>query len=470
MKDLLLEIGKNPSARRIIKTLGLPIPLPEPLRREPGAMPARPLQDRKIIAGGAGELVPVIAETLASAGAEAYVADSARNVFTARGKAEAFNRPAWSVNDLGDARADGVVFDASAVASAADLRAVFDFFQPLVGRISRSGRVLVLARPAAGLSPEAAAAQAALDGFVRSVAKEIGRIGATANLILIEKGAERRAAPVLRFALSAKSAFITAQPIPITGRARGGDEPALVRGLDKKIALVTGAARGIGAATARALAAEGAHVICLDRPADEAATLEVAREIGGSALLVDLTDPGAASIIADAARARGGVDVMVHNAGITRDKTLARMSPEQWDQVLQVNLEAVIRVHQATEPHLRDGGRVICLSSIAGLAGNVGQTAYAASKAGIAGFVAVAAGPLAARGITVNAVAPGFIETRLTAAIPFAIREVARRLAALGQGGLPEDVADAIAFLATPGSQGITGTTLRVCGGAFVGR
>lgn len=468
MKDMLLEIGKNPSARRLIKTLGLPIPLPEPLRREPGGMPARPLQDRKIIVGGAGELVHVIAETLAPAGADPYVADSARSVFT--GPGEAFGRLARPKNALGNAYVDGVVLDASSVASAGDLRAVFEFFQPLVGRIARSGRVLILARPAAGLSPEGAAAQAALEGFVRSVAKEIGRIGATANLVMIEKGAERRAAPVLRFALSAKSAFITAQPITITGRARGGDVRAFVRGLDKKIALVTGAARGIGAATARALAAEGAHVICLDRPTDQEATSQIAREIGGTPLLVDLIEPGAVPKILEAVSARGGIDIVVHNAGITRDKTLARMSSGLWDQVLDVNLGAVLRVHQAIEPHLRDGGRVICLSSIAGLAGNVGQTAYAASKAGIAGFVAVAAGPLAGRGITVNAVAPGFIETRLTAAIPFAIREVARRLAALGQGGLPEDVADAIAFLATPGSQGITGTTLRVCGGAFVGR
>lgn len=468
MNDVLLEIGKNPSARRLVKSLGLPIPLPEPLRRERGATPERPLQDRKIVVGGAGDLIPIIAETLAPAGADPYVADGVRSAFVAPG--EAFGRPPRPLDALGDARVDALVFDASSLSSAADLRALFDFFQPLVSRVARSGRVLVLARPAAGLSPEAAAAQAAVDGFVRSVAKEIGRVGATANLLLVAPGAERRASPALRFLLSARSAFITAQPLTISARAGGPEEPARVRGLEKKIALVTGAARGIGAATARALAAEGAHVICLDRPADDAATAQLAREIGGTPLLVDLAEPGAAESIADAVRARGGVDIVVHNAGITRDKTLARMAPEQWDQVLGVNLAAVLRVHEALEPHLRDGGRVVCLSSIAGLAGNVGQTAYAASKAAIVGFVAAAAERLAPRGVTVNAVAPGFIETRLTAAIPIAIREVARRLSALGQGGLPEDVAGAITFLATPGSQGITGTTLRVCGGAFVGR
>jgi len=466
MSDMLLEIGKNPSARKVIKSLGLPLPLPESLRRESGPTRARPLDDRKIAVGGAGDLAGVLAATLASAGADPFVSDDLRGAFAAPG--ETFGRPPRAIDNT--AKFDALVFDATKLAGADDLRAVFEFFNPLVSQINKSGRVLILARPTAGLSPAAAAAQAALEGFVRSVAKEIGRNGATANLVIVESGAEKRVAPTLRFLLSAKSAFVTAQPIAITTRAKGGDEPALVRGVEKKIALVTGAARGIGAATARALADEGAHVICLDRPADDAPTSQLAREIGGTPLLVDLSDDDAVRKIVDVVKAKGGIDIVVHNAGITRDKTLARMSGEQWDQVLGVNLAAVIKVNNALEPLLRDGGRVVCLSSIAGLAGNVGQTAYAASKAAIVGFVAATAERLASRGITVNAIAPGFIETRLTAAIPFAIREVARRLAALGQGGLPEDVANAITFLATPGAQGITGTTLRVCGGAFVGR
>jgi 3-oxoacyl-[acyl-carrier protein] reductase len=146
------------------------------------------------------------------------------------------------------------------------------------------------------------------------------------------------------------------------------------------------------------------------------------------------------------------------------------MSVELWDQVIDVNLAAVIRTtEELVKGPLKDGGRIVCLSSIAGIAGNVGQTNYAASKAGIIGYVRAMSERLADRGITVNAIAPGFIETRLTAAIPVAIREVARRMSALGQGGLPEDVAQAIVFLATPGAQGITGRTLRVCGGSLVG-
>ena len=466
MSDMLLELGKNANARKVIKSLGLPLPLPEPLRRDRGATSARPLHDRKIAVGGVGELAGVLAVSLASAGADPFVIDEIRGAFA--GPGETFGRPSRAIDAT--AKYDALVFDATKLVDANELRAVFDFFNPLVSKINRSGRVVILARPSAGLAPSAAAAQSALEGFVRSVAKEIGKNGATANLVVVEPGAEKRLNATLRFVLSAKSAFVTAQPIVVSSRAKGGDEPALVRGLEKKIALVTGAARGIGAATARALADEGAHVICLDRSADDGSTLQLAREIGGTPLLVDLAEGDAVQKIVELVKSKGGVDVIVHNAGITRDKTLARMSAEQWDQVLSVNLAAVIKVNNALEPHLRDGGRVICLSSIAGLAGNVGQTAYAASKAAIVGFVAATAERLASRGITVNAIAPGFIETRLTAAIPFAIREVARRLAALGQGGLPEDVANAITFLATPGAQGITGTTLRVCGGAFVGK
>jgi 3-oxoacyl-[acyl-carrier protein] reductase len=446
MSDMLLELGRNPNARRLLK--GLPIPLPESLRREPGAMRARPLQDRKVVVGGEGQLLAAIAETLAPAGADVFTTNL--KPFVAPG--ETYGRPPRS--EIPE-RIDAIVFDATSLAS---LRPVFDFFQPLVKKLSRSARVVVLTRGAA--DPY----QAALEGFVRSLAKEIGRNGSTANLLVVTEGAETRVAPVLRFVLSSKSAFVTAQPIAIDTRAPGANEPTLVRSLEKRVALVTGAARGIGAATARALADEGAHVICLDRPADDTATSQLAREIGGRALLLDLTADDAPAKLA----ALGPIDIVVHNAGVTRDKTLARMSAEQWDQVIGVNLDAVIRAHNALQ--IKDRGRVICLSSIAGLAGNMGQTAYAASKAGIVGFVNREAARLAARGITVNAIAPGFIETRLTAAIPFAIREVARRLAALGQGGLPEDVASAIAFLATPGSQGITGATLRVCGGAFVGR
>jgi len=212
-------------------------------------------------------------------------------------------------------------------------------------------------------------------------------------------------------------------------------------------------------------------VVCLDRPDDDAALARVAHELGGSALPLDITDPAAPRTIADHLRSRhGGVDIVIHNAGVTRDKTIGNMSAEQWEQAVDINLGAVTRINGALLPAvLRDGGRIVCLSSVAGIAGNVGQTNYAASKAGILGYVRALAPELAARGITVNAVAPGFIETRLTAAIPVMIREAGRRLAALGQGGLPEDVGETICFLSQPAAVGLTGQTLRVCGGALIG-
>ena len=159
------------------------------------------------------------------------------------------------------------------------------------------------------------------------------------------------------------------------------------------------------------LAAEGAKVACLDRPADDAPLSQIAREIGGTPILADVSDPEAPAKIAGELKERlGGVDVVVHNAGITRDKTLAKMKPELWDQTIDVNLAAVARITEVLAQKggaLRDGGRVICLSSVAGIAGNMGQTNYAASKAGIIGFVRALAPKLAGRGITVNAIAPG---------------------------------------------------------------
>ena len=472
MGDLLLDVAQNRQARRLIESLGLPIPLPERLAREEGPWTATPLADRKIVVGAAkgGDLFQTLAESLSAAGADSFVEGSADLLAPFKEPGETFGRPAHPVSALAErARVDALVFDASGIADATGLRALFDFFNPLLPRLAKSGRVVVLGRTAEGATPERAAAMSALEGFVRSMAKEIGRKGATANLVSVDPGAESRLAAVLRFVLSPRSAFVTAQPFVVSMRARGGAEPAFLRSLEKKVVLVTGAARGIGNATARLLAQEGAHVVCLDRPADDGPTSKLAREIGGTALLVDIAEADAPARIESALRALGGVDVVIHNAGITRDKTLARMPSALWDQVLDVNLAAVVRITEAIESTLKDSGRVVCLSSIAGIAGNVGQTNYAASKAGIVGYVRALSARLADRGITVNAIAPGFIETRLTAAIPITIREAARRMAALGQGGQPEDVAQAIVFLSSPGAQGITGRTLRVCGGSLVG-
>ncbi|WP_394822515.1 3-oxoacyl-ACP reductase [Pendulispora albinea] len=472
MDDWLVEVGQNKQARTVIRSLGLPVPVPEKLVRDKGPWVADPLRDRAVVIGATRDaaLVSEIAGSLTAAGAEPYVEGTTLQQAAFRASGEAFGRPPRKAAELTEStRVHALVFDASGIGGPLELRHVYDFFHAYIDRLARSGRVVVIGRADPGASPERALVATALEGFVRSLAKEVGRKGATANLVRVEPDADARLDAVLRFVLSPRSAFITAQPITVGKRSRVDVEPLFVRPLDGKIALVTGAARGIGEATARALAQEGAHVVCLDRPADDAATGKLARDIGGTPLLFDVTDPQAPRGIAEALKKLGGVHVVVHNAGITRDKTLARMKPELWEQTIDVNLASVLAITQALEPSLGAGGRIVCLSSIAGIAGNVGQTNYAASKAGIIGYVRALAAKLADRGVTVNAVAPGFIETRMTAAIPFVVREGGRRMSALGQGGLPIDVAQAILFLSSPGAQGITGSVLRVCGGSLIG-
>jgi 3-oxoacyl-[acyl-carrier protein] reductase len=233
------------------------------------------------------------------------------------------------------------------------------------------------------------------------------------------------------------------------------------------VAVITGAGRGIGAATARAYAREGATVIALDRPEDSELLKALCDEIGATPLLCDVTKPEAADQLRQATP--GGIDILLHNAGITRDKTIKNMSTDEWDLALAVNLGAVVRISEQLSDHVRDNGRILTLSSIAGIAGNVGQTNYSAAKAGLIGFVKHLGPKLAPRGITVNAVAPGFIETRLTQAIPIATREAARRLSNLSQGGQPEDIAEVLCFLASPNSQGLQGSVWRICGGGFIG-
>jgi 3-oxoacyl-[acyl-carrier protein] reductase len=473
MTDLLLE---NENARKLVKTLGLPIPVPEKLARSKGPYEERPLDDKTVLVCGVGGLQATLAQILTKAGAYPLVvgtSDAVLEPFV--GPGEAWARAPRRV-EPGQApegeRVDAIVFDGTGLETPDDLHQLYVFISPWIRRLNRSGRVVVIGRPAGDAKkPVRAATRAGLEGFTRSLAKEIGANGSTANSVFVQEGADERLDPVLRFLLSPRSAYISCQPFHVTKLAKGEEAPE-THVLGGKVALVTGAARGIGEATAELLASEGAHVVCLDRPADDAPCSKVAQRIGGSTLLIDITDIDAPERIAGELKDRfGGVDIVVHNAGVTRDKTLARMSPEQWDMAVDINLGAVIRITDRllSDDALRSGGRVICLSSVSGIAGNRGQTNYSAGKAGIVGFVEALAPKVAKKGITVNAIAPGFIETRLTDAMPVAIREVARRMAAVGQGGKPEDVGQAITFLATPGAVGLSGETLRVCGGALVG-
>ncbi|WP_024286019.1 3-oxoacyl-ACP reductase [Cellulomonas sp. KRMCY2] len=325
----------------------------------------------------------------------------------------------------------------------------------------------------AAVPPLVAAARQGVDGMLRSLAKEL-RAGATGNGIVLAAdvgvGAPS-AVGALRFLLSGRSAFVDGQLVHVG--SDGGSVPTdWDRPLDGTVAVVTGAARGIGAAIARTLARDGATLVVVDVPAAGDALAQVANEVRGTAVQLDVTAEDAATRLLEHVTARHGhVDVVVHNAGILRDKLLVNMTPEKWDPVLAVNVTAPLRI---TETLLGSGSfgpapRIVCLASTSGIAGNRGQTNYAASKAGVIGMVRASARPLAAAGGTINAVAPGFIETDMTARIPFATREVARRLNSLQQGGRPIDVAETIAFLASPQAGGINGEVVRVCGQNLVG-
>ncbi|MFF2477741.1 3-oxoacyl-ACP reductase [Streptomyces sp. NPDC058066] len=363
-------------------------------------------------------------------------------------------------------RPAAIVLDATAVTGIATLAEVHAALHPVARSVAPSGRIVVLGAPLSRDDHHQAAAQQALEGFVRSLGKEIGR-GRTVTLVRVE-GPVAAAESTLRFLLSPKSAYVSGQVIEVAA----GDTTApadWARPLAGRTALVTGAARGIGEAVAEVLARDGARLILLDVPSAQADLEVLADRLDATALPVDITSPDAAERITDAVPA---LDTLVHNAGITRDRTLARMPADRWATVLDVNLASVLTTTDALleSGTLSRGGRIVATASIAGLAGNAGQTNYAASKAGIAGLTrSLAPKALAEHGVTVNSVAPGFIETKMTAAVPLFIREAGRRMNSLGQGGLPVDVAETTAWLAHPASGAVNGQVVRVCGQSLLG-
>ena len=340
--------------------------------------------------------------------------------------------------------------------------------------LAPNARVITVSRTAdSATEPAAAAARQGVDGLLRSLAKEL-RAGATGNGILLADGAWTTSPATLgalRFFLSGRSAFVDGQFLTVSSGA--GQLPDDVeKPLAGKVAVVTGAARGIGAAIARTLYRDGATLILVDIPAAGDHLAEVANEVHGTALQLDISRPDAGQRIIDHAAARHGrLDIMIHNAGITRDKLLANMDAGRWNSVIAVNIAAQLRINEAllASEHFGDAPRIVSVASTSGIAGNRGQTNYAASKAGVIGMVRATAALIGVRGGSINAVAPGFIETEMTARIPFATREVARRLNSLQQGGQPGDVAEAIAFLASDAAGGISGEVLRVCGQNLVG-
>lgn len=242
--------------------------------------------------------------------------------------------------------------------------------------------------------------------------------------------------------------------------------------LKDRVAIVTGGAQGIGYAVADILAQRGASVMVADVLADKAETAakEIADKTGRkvSAAFVNVTDSASVKAMVDATIEKfGKVDILVNNAGITRDNLLMRISDDDWDAVLDINLKGAFHCAQAVVRSMmkQKHGRIINISSVSGVVGQAGQTNYSSSKAGLLGFTKALAKEVGSRNITVNAVAPGFIETRLTVNLPQEIKDFSIKLTPLGRFGKPEDIAYAVAFLASDEASFITGATLQVDGG-----
>ncbi len=443
MSDKYQSFTQSPLGKILVKNLGLPAPTP--LERYTAG---DPLVDGTVVVGGTGRLVESLPGLLDTVGI-------ASTVVTEDGQ-----------------KYKGLVFDATGLTSADQLVALQQFFTPLMRSLASCPRVVVIGTPPEQCSGSERVAQRALEGFTRSLGKEIGR-GGTSQLVYVAEGAEGAATSTLAFLLSPKSAYVSGQVVRIgaTGTTKAAAVADWQQPLAGKVALVTGASRGIGEQIARVLHRDGATVVGVDVPQAANELQSLMKELDGDWLTLDITAKDAPQRIAHHLSTKhGGVDVVVHNAGITRDKKLANMGEDRWESVIAVNLTAPEKITREllAQKVVNKGGSIVGVASIAGIAGNVGQTNYAASKAGVIGFVDSLKDELK-DGITVNAVAPGFIITAMTAAVPLATREVGQRLNAMSQGGLPVDVAETIAWFASPGSTAVNGNVVRVCGQMMLG-
>ena len=443
MSDKYQGFSQSPIGKVLVKNLGLPNPMK--LERYSAG---DPLVDGTVLVGGRGRLVeslPGLLDTLGISSTDA--------------KPE-------------DGKLKGLVFDATGLTSSSDLSALREFFAPVMRSLAACARVVVIGTPPELVKGGERVAQRALEGFTRSLGKEIGR-GSTVQLVYVADGAESAVSSTLAFLLSPKSAYVSGQVVRIGAQGTKTTVPTVdpLLPLAGKIALVTGASRGIGEEVARVLARDGATIVGVDVPQAASELQSLMNELEGDWLTLDITGSDAPQRIAHHLKEKhGGVDIVVHNAGITRDKKLANMDDARWDSVIAVNLTApeLITRELLDQGVVNDFGSIIGVASIAGIAGNVGQTNYAASKAGVIGFVDSLADDME-KGITINAVAPGFIITAMTAAVPFATREVGQRLNAMSQGGLPVDVAETIAWYANPASSLVNGNVVRVCGQMMLG-
>jgi 3-oxoacyl-[acyl-carrier protein] reductase len=468
MTDSYLGFANSPFGSRIASALGLPQPLP--LERY---KPGQPVIKGGVLVGGGGtpQLLVQLAAAFKAIGAQTVSHNNVPQWIGIANQAGLMTGR-WGTDGKPGEKVKALVFDATGMDDSVQADTIYNFFHDAARSVLPCGRVIVLGRPPEGCkTPRQATIQRALEGLTRSLAKELKRAIAV-QLVYVAEGAEDQLESTLRFLLSPRSAYVSAQVVrvglPVGPACAAIDWNQPLAG--KKI-LVTGASRGIGASIAEVMARDGAQVICLDVPQAQEGLDEIAKKLGAKALALDIGSMEAPQALVAAALADGGWDVVVHNAGITRDKTIANMKDHLWQAVVNVNLSTQERINDALVESgaLKVSARIVCVSSISGVAGNLGQTNYALSKAGVIGMVQSMAPVLAVKGITINAVAPGFIETQMTAAVPFAIREAGRRMNSMGQGGQPVDVAETIAWFASPASSGLTGNVVRVCGQSLIG-
>jgi 3-oxoacyl-[acyl-carrier protein] reductase len=464
VSDRYSQIVNSFPGKLVAGRVGLPQPT-ELDRHTPGA----PVVAGRVLLGAApgGRLAPTLARVLADAGAEASTTPekALRDAAASAGLDAALFDP----ENGGDQRFKALVFDATGIKDSTQLVELQRFFHPAVRNVERSGRIVVLGTPAFGCDDaREATAQRALEGFTRSLGKEVGR-GSAVQLVYVSQGGEDELDSTLRFLLSPRSAYVSGQVVRIGPGVTKTPKLDWERPLDGKVALVTGASRGIGEAIATTLHRDGAKLVLLDVPQLSSDLNAVAKRLDADTIEIDITEEGAPAAIAD--KLSGGVDVVVHNAGVTRDRTIAKMPEERWSGLMEINLSSEERINDVLLERglLRDNGRIVCVSSMSGIAGNSGQTNYATSKAGVIGMVEALAPTLAERALTINAVAPGFIETQMTGQMPIAIREAGRRMNSMSQGGLPVDVAETITWLASPASTGVNGNVVRVCGQSLLG-
>lgn len=469
MSDLYLKFVNTPVGKSAAQSLGLPAPVP--LKRWKRA--DQPFIEGDVLVGGAkgGKALSTIGAILGASPANLFHASGTTSLEDSS-KAGNKAKPLDLGNEI-NTKFSALVFDASGMKDTAELRALYDFFHPTIRKLGGNARVLIIGQdPASCKSAPQAAAQRALEGFTRSVGKEIGKKGSTANLLWLAPGSEKLIESSTCFFLSPRSAYVSGQVARISKSTQQTDATNPVAPLTGKVALVTGASRGIGEAIAETLARDGATIIGLDIPAATEDLQRVTNRLKGKALACDITDSEAPKLIANFIKEHfGGIDLVIHNAGITRDKTLGNMPEHFWDMTIAVNLtaEELIDEELMRQELLQENGRIVCVSSISGIAGNFGQTNYSCAKSGVIGYVEAMARQLK-NGITINAVAPGFIETQMTAAMPLTIREAGRRMNSLSQGGQPVDVAETIAWYCNPSSVGVNGNVVRVCGQSLIGK